>query len=33
MQREPLLTEAITRAFMFAGPSASAVNAVNALME
>ncbi len=34
MQREPLLTEAITRAFMFADPSATAeVNAVAALME
>src|SRR5712692_952709 len=34
MQREPLLTEAITRAFMFADPSAAAeVNAVAALME
>ncbi|MGI9006299.1 MAG: cholesterol catabolism transcriptional regulator KstR [Streptosporangiaceae bacterium] len=34
MQREPLLTEAITRAFMFADPSAaSEVNAVAALME
>ncbi len=34
MQRDPLLTEAITRAFMFADPSASAeVNAAAALME
>ncbi|MEV6345341.1 cholesterol catabolism transcriptional regulator KstR [Actinoplanes sp. NPDC051851] len=34
MQREPLLTEAMTRAFMFADPSASAeVNAVARLME
>jgi AcrR family transcriptional regulator len=34
MQREPLLTEAMTRAFMFADPSAaSEVNAVAALME
>src|SRR5713101_9586338 len=34
MQREPLLTEAMTRAFMFADPSAAAeVNAVAALME
>lgn len=34
MQREPLLTEAITRAFMFADPSAAAeVNAVATLME
>ncbi len=34
MQREPLLTEAITRAFMFADPSAaSEVNTVAALME
>ena len=34
MQREPLLTEAITRAFMFADPSvATEVNAVAALME
>jgi len=34
MQREPLLTEAITRAFMFADPSAaSEVNAVASLME
>jgi AcrR family transcriptional regulator len=34
MQREPLLTEAITRAFMFADPSAAAeVNAVAVLME
>jgi TetR/AcrR family transcriptional regulator, cholesterol catabolism regulator len=34
MQREPLLTEAITRAFMFADPSAaSEVNAVAVLME
>jgi len=34
MQRDPLLTEAITRAFMFADPSAAAeVNAVAALME
>ncbi|MGN6794967.1 MAG: cholesterol catabolism transcriptional regulator KstR [Streptosporangiaceae bacterium] len=34
MQREPLLTEAITRAFMFADPSAATeVNAVAALME
>ncbi|MFI5495238.1 cholesterol catabolism transcriptional regulator KstR [Actinoplanes sp. NPDC051859] len=34
MQREPLLTEAMTRAFMFADPSASAeVNAVAQLME
>ena len=34
MQREPLLTEAITRAFMFADPSAaSEVNAVAALLE
>ena len=34
MQREPLLTEAITRAFMFADPSAAAeVKAVAALME
>ena len=34
MQREPLLTEAMTRAFMFADPSAaSEVNAVAAIME
>jgi TetR/AcrR family transcriptional regulator, cholesterol catabolism regulator len=34
MQREPLLTEAMTRAFMFADPSAAAeVNAVATLME
>ena len=34
MQREPLLTEAMTRAFMFADPSASTeVNAVARLME
>lgn len=34
MQREPQLTEAMTRAFMFADPSASAeVNAVARLME
>ena len=34
MQREPLLTEAMTRAFMFADPSASAeVNAVARRME
>jgi AcrR family transcriptional regulator len=34
MQREPLLTEAMTRAFMFADPSAaSEVNVVAALME
>jgi TetR/AcrR family transcriptional regulator, cholesterol catabolism regulator len=34
MQREPLLTEAITRAFMFADPSAATeVNAVATLME
>jgi AcrR family transcriptional regulator len=34
MQREPLLTEAMTRAFMFADPSAAAeVNVVAALME
>ena len=34
MQREPLLTEAMTRAFMFADPSAaSEVNAVAATME
>lgn len=34
MQREPLLTEAMTRAFMFADPSAAAeVNAVAVLME
>ncbi len=34
MQREPLLTEAITRAFMFADPSAAAeVKTVAALME
>jgi AcrR family transcriptional regulator len=34
MQREPLLTEAMTRAFMFADPSAaSEVNAVAAVME
>ncbi|WP_130512139.1 cholesterol catabolism transcriptional regulator KstR [Krasilnikovia cinnamomea] len=34
MQREPLVTEAMTRAFMFADPSASAeVNAVARLME
>ena len=34
MQREPLLTEAMTRAFMFADPSAAAeVNAVAAMME
>jgi len=34
MQREPMLTEAMTRAFMFADPSAAAeVNAVGALME
>jgi AcrR family transcriptional regulator len=34
MQREPLLTEAMTRAFMFADPSASAeVNTVARLME
>jgi TetR/AcrR family transcriptional regulator, cholesterol catabolism regulator len=34
MQREPLLTEAMTRAFMFADPSAAAeVNAVAAIME
>jgi AcrR family transcriptional regulator len=34
MQREPLLTEAMTRAFMFADPSAaSEVNAAAAVME
>ena len=34
MQREPLLTEAMTRAFMFADPSAATeVNAVAAVME
>jgi len=34
MQREPLIIEAMTRAFMFADPSAAAeVNAVAALME
>jgi TetR/AcrR family transcriptional regulator, cholesterol catabolism regulator len=34
MQRDPLLTEAMTRAFMFADPSAAAeVNAVARLME
>jgi len=34
MQRDPLLTEAMTRAFMFADPSAAAeVNTVAALME
>ncbi|HEX9031197.1 MAG TPA: cholesterol catabolism transcriptional regulator KstR [Streptosporangiaceae bacterium] len=34
MQREPLLTEAMTRAFMFADPNAaSEVNAVASLME
>lgn len=34
MQREPLLTEAMTRAFMFADPSAAAeVNAVAKMME
>ncbi len=34
MQREPLLTEAMTRAFMFADPSAaSEVNAVAAIMD
>ena len=34
MQREPLLTEAMTRAFMFADPSASSeVNAVARVME
>jgi hypothetical protein len=34
MQRDPLLTEAMTRAFMFADPSAaSEVNTVAALME
>jgi AcrR family transcriptional regulator len=34
MQREPMLTEAMTRAFMFADPSAAAeVNAVARLME
>jgi len=34
MQREPMLLEAMTRAFMFADPSAAAeVNAVAALME
>jgi TetR/AcrR family transcriptional regulator, cholesterol catabolism regulator len=34
MQREPLLTEAMTRAFMFADPSAAAeVNAVAGLLE
>jgi TetR/AcrR family transcriptional regulator, cholesterol catabolism regulator len=34
MQREPLVTEAMTRAFMFADPSAATeVNAVAALME
>jgi AcrR family transcriptional regulator len=34
MQREPLLTEAMTRAFMFADPSAAAeVNTVASLME
>jgi AcrR family transcriptional regulator len=34
MQREPLIIEAMTRAFMFADPSAAAeVNAVGALME
>jgi hypothetical protein len=34
MQREPLLTEAMTRAFMFADPSAaSEVNTVARLME
>src|SRR5580704_1623234 len=34
MQREPLLTEAMTRAFMFADPSAAAeVNTVAKLME
>lgn len=34
MQREPMLTEAVTRAFMFADPSAAAeVNSVARLME
>jgi TetR/AcrR family transcriptional regulator, cholesterol catabolism regulator len=34
MQREPMLTEAMTRAFMFADPSATAeINAVARLME
>ncbi len=34
MQRDPLISEAMTRAFMFADPSAAAeVNAVAALME
>ena len=34
MQREPLLTEAMTRAFMFADPSAAAeVNTVAKMME
>jgi hypothetical protein len=34
MQRDPLLTEAMTRAFMFADPSAAAeVNTVAAAME
>src|ERR1700729_2130969 len=34
MQRDPMLTEAMTRAFMFADPSAAAeVNTVAALME
>ena len=34
MQRSPMLTEAITRAFMFADPSAATeVNAVAGLME
>jgi TetR/AcrR family transcriptional regulator, cholesterol catabolism regulator len=34
MQREPMLTEAMTRAFMFADPSAAAeVNTVAAMME
>ena len=34
MQREPMLTEAMTRAFMFADPSAAAeVNTVARLME
>jgi TetR/AcrR family transcriptional regulator, cholesterol catabolism regulator len=34
MQREPQLTEAMTRAFMFADPSAAAeVNAVAGMME
>jgi hypothetical protein len=34
MQREPQLTEAMTRAFMFADPSAAAeVNAVALMME